>query len=208
MASPCRDTTLLGGLHKFRYRPALGAGRIVMAAFPNVAGASPGFTIPSANCCRAGGPAGAAALPTPSAGQGAQTLVVKLHAGDCAHVACAQAPRQDAKTPPCREPAQTGRSPTPAGSAFSHYAARGALRSNFCCCKNSAMLLQRSILCYLKAFSKLGTTCFLRLITPSSHTELPLGSTPKAFLTTEGSSETMSISEPSFMMSVSSRKTL
>lgn len=61
---------------------------------------------------------------------------------------------------------------------------------------------------YLKAFSKLGTTCFLRLITPGSHTELPSAFTPKAFSTTPGSSETISISEPSFMMSVSSRKTL
>ena len=69
----------------------------------------------------------------------------------------------------------------------------------FCVLKGSA---------YLKAFSKLGTTCFLRLMTPGSHTELPSAFTPKAFSTTAGSSETISISEPSFMMSVSSRNTL
>ena len=35
-------------------------------------------------------------------------------------------------------------------------------------------------------------------MTPGSHTELPSGFTPKAFSTTAGSSETISISEPSF----------
>ena len=61
---------------------------------------------------------------------------------------------------------------------------------------------------YLKAFSKLGTTCFLRLMTPSSHTWVPSGALPKAFSTMAGSSEAMSMSEPSFMMSVRSRNTL
>lgn len=59
---------------------------------------------------------------------------------------------------------------------------------------------------YAKALAwKSGTTCFLRLMQPGSQKERSPASTPKAFLNTALSSETKSISLPSFMMSVSIR---
>lgn len=86
---------------------------------------------------------------------------------------------------------------------------RGSAHKSLLPCPGGAKSHQAKLVkAYLKAFSKLGTTCFLRLMTPGSHTDSPSAFTPKAFSTTEGSSETISISEPSFMMSVSSRNTL